>query len=189
MNTDGQNIANAFSVVRKTYESVNKLHNHILNNTNNDSKYILCVDHFMRWISSANYKGWLNNSFIFIFQKKTHIELENSWRNGPVFAFEINFLDDKEPKAIFSKHEYARIEEWLEGCSTGSHWAFWAPVHNDIGRKVDCENGITEVEIDNKAISNRYWGLSKVRFVEMPLVHITGDNFDSILEKKFDSLL
>lgn len=188
MNIKGQNIANAFSVVRQTYESVAKLHEHILTNTNKNSGYVLSVNHFMRWISDKNYKGWLNNSFIFIFQKEEDTELGNHWRDGAVYAFEINFWNNKEPKVIFAKFEYAKIEEWSEGCSTANHWGFWGPLHEEVGNKELCENGITQVIINNKAISKKYWGVRKVRFVEMPLVEITSDNFDSVLKKEFNRL-
>lgn len=181
-----ENIRNAFKVVNKTYENINKMMNYCKTIADEGKEYVISVPKFLRWKSDVDFDGWLINDFILLFQGKDDEELENEWRNGPIYVLDIDFNYDDTPKVYISKFEYKNIENWSNGCSPANHSRFYWPVRNID--EFDCK------EIDNYRIwtpkkakesvaDNFYWGIKRaVSYTE----ELTDINADNIEEKIFD---
>lgn len=195
MNT-GENIRNAVLVLSKTYESVKKLMDHC-KAMGEDQGYVAAADKFLRWKSDNNYRGWLLNSFILVFQKSTDPECPsgNEWREGPVYTAEIYLGGEEDPDALpmlcVSKFEYEDVNSWAKGCSPTEHWGFYQPVHKEYGasfqvREVDA--GITAARPKTEKISETYWGLKQVTTRRFPLTEVTGDTLRDVVFGTFDEL-
>lgn len=183
-----ENIRNAFIVVHKTYENVKKLMDYCKTITDEKSHYIIAADKFLRYKSDNDYSGWYINDFILLFQKRSDAELENEWRNGPIYAMEIELRSDdpvKAPTVYLSKYEYADIGSWNKGCSPANHWVFYWPLRNREIMNIATNKELTTAIPKTKEMGKRfYWGLEKVSYISMPLTDITADN---ALEKIFGS--
>lgn len=186
-----ENIRNAFKVVNKTYENINKMMNYCKTIADEGNEYVVSVPKFLRWKSDNEFDGWLINDFILLFQSKGDEELENGWRNGPIYVLDIDFDYEDTPKVYISKFEYKNIENWSNGCSPTNHWRFYWPI-----RKVD-EFDFQEIDSnakDNYKIctpkkgreslaDNSYWGIKRaVCYTE----ELTDINAENIKEKIFD---
>ena len=148
------------------------------------SHYIIAVEKFLRYKSDNDYSGWYINDFILLFQKRTDAELENEWRNGPIYAMEIELRSDDTQKAhtvYLTKFEYADIGY----CSPANHWVFYWPLRNRDIMNIETNKELTTAIPKTKEMGERfYWGLEKVSYIGMPLTDITADN---ALEKIFGS--
>ena len=69
-----ENIRNAFKVVYKTYENIDKLIKYC-KTICEDNGYVVCSNKFLRWKSDNNFYGWAINNFILLFQDKEDIEI------------------------------------------------------------------------------------------------------------------
>ncbi|MCL2797972.1 MAG: hypothetical protein FWD58_07970 [Firmicutes bacterium] len=191
MNYDaGKNIINAFKVVKNTYKNVSKLHDHFKTYR---GKYRLVIDNFVRWRSDVDYEAWLINGFYFLFQCTEDQQFENNgWFDGPLFAVHISFWHEcEEPTLRFIKYEYSDMASWQNHTwSIGSHGQLNDPFLPQKGFRASelLENGIRQILITDKEISRKYWSLTKVQFVEMPLLLLTKENCDQTLEREFDRL-
>lgn len=184
----GKNIHNAFEVVNKTYENVNKLMTYCSEMAVEEGEYVLVSPKFLRWKSDNNYWAWNIRSFILLFQNAEDQELENEWRQGPIYVMEINLYDPdyyEQPMINIAKFEYKEIAKWNSGCSPASHYIFYNPLY-ELNYEQD-EEGMyrTEVEAD---YGNRYWGLQNVIVKEIPLVEINGGNAYEKIFGGFNSL-
>lgn len=178
-----ENIKNAFDVVRKTYENVDKLMK-FCDSIANDCGYEAVTDKFLRYKSDSYYGGWLIDSFIKLYQSKKDKVLENDWKDGPVFAMELNFEDI--PTVYLSKFEYDNISDWSKGVSPTEYWGFSEPI--------DCQgSGFNERNLKGKDryyvskpatenIKNKYWGIERVVYTTLDLLQLNSNN---ILEKVF----
>lgn len=179
-----ENIKNAFDVVIKTYENVDKLLKYC-DSISGDCGYYVVTSRFLRYRSDLDYEGWLVNRFIKLYQQKADKELENGWRDGPVFAMEINF--EGIPTVYLSKFEYDDISTWSEGISPKYYWIF--------SDSIDCEgNDFKEKYTDNRhrycisepeteSIKNKYWGIKRAIYTTINLLQLDSNN---ISEKVFD---
>ncbi|MEG1409819.1 MAG: hypothetical protein RSD36_08240 [Terrisporobacter sp.] len=59
-----------------------------------------------------DFYGWAINNFIFLFQDKEDMEIENGFRNGPIYVLEIDFIQESLPTVYLSKYKYAKLDEW-----------------------------------------------------------------------------
>ena len=100
-----ENIRNAFKVVYKTYENIDKLIKYC-KTICEDNGYVVCSNKFLRWKSDNNFYGWAINNFILLFQDKEDIEIENGFRKGPIYSLEIDFNQESLPTVYLSKYEY-----------------------------------------------------------------------------------
>lgn len=88
--TLGENIHNAFLVVFKTLENIEKLINRCQEKCIKEM-YHLPADRFLRYSSDTNWTGWIYWSFILLYQRREDGEvMGNDWIDGPVYALEIN---------------------------------------------------------------------------------------------------
>lgn len=184
-----ENIFNAFEVVTRTHENVDKLMDYCKVKAEEQSHYILAAPKHLRWKSDNNYWGWNIRSFILLFQDIHDKELENEWRDGPIYVMEINLYNPDaydEPMINLAKFEYEDISKWTPGCSTANHWIFYDPLYELDYETRDDGTYVVDVE---EEYGNRYWGLKHVVGIEMPLVEITGDNASEKIFGGFDSLI
>lgn len=185
-----ENIRNAFKVVYKTYENVDKMMKYC-KLICEDNNYVLCSNKFLRWKSDNYFSGWAINNFILIFQNKSDIEYENGLRNGPLYVLEIDFNYDYSPTVYISKYEYKNLDTWSGQFSPSDNWRYYWPVRNP-----DCfdKNQVNEYEVytptkNSEAIREKsYLGLEKVIRHSECLVDINSDNISDKIFKRFDSL-
>ncbi|MDR3597709.1 hypothetical protein [Clostridium sp.] len=181
-----ENIRNAFKVVNKTYENINKMMNYCKTIADEGNEYVVSVPKFLRYKSDNEFDGWLINDFILIFQSKEDEGLENEWRNGPIYVLDIDFNYEDTPKIYLSKFEYKNIESWSKGCSPANHWRFYWPVRNLEYMKCIDTYGYeiwTPKKGKESAADNSYWGIKKAVCYTEELIDINAEN---IKEKIFD---
>ena len=86
----GENIHNAFVVVFKTLQEIEKLIGKCRTELDT-KKYYMPAERFMRYSSDQTWEGWIYWSFILLFQRLDDGSvMENGWIDGPVYAVEIN---------------------------------------------------------------------------------------------------
>jgi hypothetical protein len=185
------NIRNAFHVVYQTYENIHKLMDYCKTVASEQSDYVSVVDKFLRYKSDNDFSGWFIQNFILLFQNKNHVELENEWRDGPLYVMEIQLyegdLEEEERKELpcihLSKFECENIPNWTRGCSPANHWRFYYPLRNtdimDINKDGDT---LYITPLDQEASNRYYWGVHKITSKSIPLVDINADN---VVEKVF----
>lgn len=188
----GENIYNAFDVIVKTYENINKLMNYCKAIASEKGEFVLITPKFLRFKSDNNIYGWAIQSFILLFQSTKDDPLENDWRDGPVYLMEINLYEPdvyNEPMVNIAKYEYENISSWSEGCSPSNHWIFYQPLHEG---HVDFEqegNSYFGDVADNEDADKRYWGLRRITGLDMPLTEITNNNAYEKIFGGFRSLM
>lgn len=128
-----KNIENAFIVVRKTYENVQKMIN-FLDEKAILNDYIPVIDRFLRYSSDIDPRGWLYNDIVKVYQYEKDEPLENDWLKGSIYVINISFWE--EPRMIVSKYNYD-IEEWGKGkISPGDSWSFTHPLNKVYKNKL-----------------------------------------------------
>jgi hypothetical protein len=179
----GENICNAFDIVAKTYENVNKLMSYCRTAVNEKGEYELVTPRFLRYKSDIDISGWHISSFVLLFQNVNDPLLKNKWRNGPVYVMEINLYQPTVcniPIVNVAKFEYVGIESWAEGCSIAYHWIFRDPLYGDNVEYEYKDGQEGEMYFGNVSdtgdADKRLWGLRKITGFEIPLTEITSDN-------------
>ena len=161
--TVGENIHNAFVVVFKTLQAIEKLIRKC--RAELDTKtYYMPEERFLRHSSDQNWEGWIYWSFILLFQRREDGPvMENGWIDGPVYAVEINVDSDTcdVPKVYIAKMEFDGMKDWIAGCSPSRHSLFYNAIHED------------------KLTS--FWGLGSVEKQEHDLTDITQENYKEII--------
>jgi len=188
----GENIFNAFDIVTKTYENVNKLMDFCRAACSEKREFVIASPKFLRYKSDADISGWYIFSFILLFQNAKDQPLENNWRNGPVYVLEIGLYNPgvfDPPRVNIAKYEYADISSWSEGCSTASRWMFFKPLYENLLEfKRECSEYTGQV-VDTDSLDDKwYGGLRKVTGFKVPLTDITGENAYKIIFDGFRSL-
>lgn len=179
------NIYNAFHVVSKTYEKIQKLMDFCKTDSATKSHYVQSIDKFLRYKSDSDISGWLIRNFITLYQDLHDPELENGWRNGPVYVLEIDLYSSdysfqtvqQLPIVHLSKYEYVDIESWTPGCSPTNHWRFYNALRNTDIMEIK-QNGETTIVIPkNIESSDRYyWGVRKITSKRIALDKLTSEN-------------
>lgn len=189
--SSAENIRNAFKVVNKTYENINKMMNYCKTIADEGDEYIISTPKFLRWKSDNECEGWLINDFILLFQSKEDEELDNEWRDGPIYVLEIDFNYEVTPKVYISKFEYKNIETWSKGCSPSNHWRFYWPIRNEEllnCSEIDDYIIWTPKKDKEVAVDNYYWSIKRaVSYVE-ELVDINSDNIKEKIFGRFNIL-
>lgn len=184
-----ENIRNAFKVVYKTYENIDKLIKYC-KTICEDNGYVVCSNKFLRWKSDNNFYGWAINNFILLFQDKEDIEIENGFRKGPIYSLEIDFNQESLPTVYLSKYEYIRIEEWSsQPISPSDNWRFYWPTRKreyfKMHKMDDYE--VYTPEINSEVVRNKsYWGLDRIVRYSEDLTEINANNVDEKIFKRFD---
>ncbi len=181
----GENINNAFLVVAKTYENVNKMLN-CIDNLADDFNFMTITPRFLRWKSDADTKGYYTASFIKLYQSKSlpnHSSLD--MKNGPVYVVEVVFTEHKTPKIIISKYIYDDINNWSWIPSGGDgHRIFNQPIRNkDKCTETDIDEKYKKKIFTNEKYIKSNWGIREVIYTDLDLLDI--DNEEAIKEKIF----
>lgn len=182
-----KNIENAFNVVLKTYENLDKMMKHcdlIAENRNYEAK----TEKFLRYKSDVNYYGWFIRAFFKLYQNKDDQGLNSDWRSGPVFCMEINF--EGTPKIFLSKFEYEDMNSWDSGISPSLFWGYWNPIksRNDGFMINPLENNYFESKPEREYMKEKYWGLQRVVYTEINLIDVTANNIEEKIFGEFDKL-
>jgi hypothetical protein len=185
-----ENIKNAFNVVKKTYENVDKLMKYCDSIANNCG-YEAVTEKFLRYKSDSYYGGWLIDSFIKLYQSKNDKIMENEWKDGPIFSMELSF--ENEPIVYLAKFEYDNISGWSKG--TISPTAYWV-----FSESIDCEGSeFKEENLDNKDgyrvsepesqnIKEKYWGIKRIVYTTVDLLQLDSNNISGKVFGEFDIL-
>ena len=137
--TSGENIHNAFAVVFKTLQSIEKLMSKCRTELD-QNRYYMPAERFMRHHSDLTWEGWIYWSFILLFQRyEDGAVMDNGW---------IKFnLDDED---AYVSGEFVNVEERLEKAVTITELQYGQGV-SDV--KVDL------VQYAKQFIGNPYvWG-------------------------------
>lgn len=176
--SSSENIAAAFSVVLKTYESIYNLFVFLQSETAKRGEFEMmqAANKFLRWNSDTDFRAWAYDDFIHLFQNKSDNELENGWHDGPIYVLEINLKGDCDaPQVILSRFDYEDIASWSKGCSVSNHYIFYDPLYKQGLASFNDDNiSFSSITINDR--SGRYWGLKKIRGLYIPLVEITSEN-------------
>ena len=188
MNLD-KNIGNAFEVVRKTYENVEKLMSSLDRETLSRG-YESSKERFLRYSSDVYVDGWLFNDIVKIYQFSQDRLIEsNDWLDGPIYVVDICFYDN--PKIKVGNFHYKNMEEWSRGISASSSCYFTNPLNKDFHSDDFCYkdiDGYIVVKPRREEVSKKYWGLEKCMFKEFKLSEIVDDSGVKKLIDVFDDL-
>lgn len=180
MNIDenGKNINSAFLVVEKTYENIFKLFS-ALDNVAKENNFKPISSNFLRWKSDADYSGVLIKSFIKLYQNNQDPDCASGkWKNGPIYAIEIIFLEDEVPKIIIGKFKFKGIEnfEFLPS-SVSYHWLFYSPIRKgkEIGTEIKINEDISEILITQEKELKNYLGLERLKYCKIDLLDVNNE--------------
>jgi hypothetical protein len=191
------NIRNAFHVVYHTYDNIHKLMEYCKTVGSEQSNYVSVIDKFLRHKSDKDFSGWFVQNFILLFQNKSAIELENEWRDGPLYVMEIDLYDGRKgieeqqklPCIRLSKFEYDSIQGWNSGCSPANHWRFYFPLRNKDIMDIQEDGDYLHIQAKDQEASNRYyWGVKKITSKRISLTEITAENVVEWVFGGFDEL-
>ena len=161
--TSGENIHNAFSVVFKTLQSIEKLMNKCRAELD-ETQYYMPAERFLRYSSDLTWEGWIYWSFILLFQRRADGPvMDNGWISGPVYAVEINVDSDTSevPKLYVARMDFDGMDTWSVGCSPSNHTLFYNAIHQ--------ENGAA------------FWGLKHVAKKVFNLTDVTQNNYKEMI--------
>ena len=161
--TSGENIHNAFAVVFKTLQSIEKLLSKCRIELD-QNRYYMPAERFMRHHYDLTWEGWIYWSFILLFQRyEDGAVMDNGWIDGPVYAVEFNVDSDTcdVPKVYIAKMDFDGMKTWTRGCSPSNHSLFYNAIHED------------ELQ--------EFWGLQNVIKKEYDLTDIRQDNYKDII--------
>lgn len=186
MNSHSKNIENAFLVVYNTLENTKKLMEYC-DKVAESNGYISCTPRFLRNNTDSNVDGWLYNKLFKLYQREEDEELDNKWRNGPIYVLEINF--EESPSYYLSKFEYENINSWQRGISPSDWWAFYFPTDIKDNRieftKLD---DIYTVGVPKFSYKKTYWGLKRTVFKSKDLLELNSDNVNNNIFDEFNIL-
>lgn len=169
------NIANAFKVVQKTYENIDKFLTD-LDNAADKEDYFPLSPRFLRWRSDQSPAGWLIGSFIKVYQRKVDADQKNKTglKDGPVYAVEVDLTGEAAPVIYLSKFEYDFQEhEWSRQIAVSEHWGFYYPVRQTSEDFRFANRGEYKISTPKSPkVVDTYWGLQQVVFTTLELVDI-----------------
>lgn len=161
--TSGENIHNAFAVVFKTFQNIEKLMSKCKTELDQE-RYYMPAERFMRYSSDLTWEGWIYWSFILLFQRyEDGSVMNNGWIDGPVYAVEINVDSDtcEVPKVYIARMDFEGIKDWTKGCSPSNHTLFYNAIHQENPQP--------------------FWGLRNVVKIDYDLTDVKQDNYKDII--------
>ncbi|MCK7606085.1 hypothetical protein L3V64_006910 [Geobacillus stearothermophilus] len=180
-----ENIKNAFEIVRKTYESVDKLLAE-MDRQSVECGFVPVTPQFLRWKSDREYRGWFIQSFIKLYQRDSAPPCQsgNGLKNDPIYAVEISF--EEEPRMTLCKYVYSTLEHWDKPPSVSEHWFFYWPLYDGNNfTNHESENGVFKRVPNDEKTSEKYGKIQEVISKEIDLLPITSTN---IKDRVFDEL-
>ncbi|MCQ5365971.1 hypothetical protein NOW01_13325 [Anoxybacillus salavatliensis] len=180
-----ENIKNAFEVVRKTYENVDKLLAE-LDRQSVECGFVPVIPQFLRWKSDREYGGWFIQSFIKLYQRDSAPPCQsgNGLKNDPIYGLELSFKE--EPRMILCKYVYPALEHWDKPPSVSEHWLFYWPLYDgDNFTETQLGNKISKRTPESQKISEKYGKIQEIILKEVDLLSVTSTN---IKDTVFDEL-
>jgi len=187
----GENIFNAFEVVNKTHENVEKLMEFCKVMAAERKEFDLMSPKFLRYKSDSDYWGWNITQMFLLFQDTQDERLENGWRDGPIYVLELLLYDPdgcfetKEPRIELAKFEYEDIKSWSPGVSPASYYNFYHPLY-DLEYE-EMEDGRLVAEMPEQ-ITQKYWGVKRVVCKVERLVDVNYENAYDVIFGTFKAL-
>lgn len=187
----GENIFNAFEVVNKTHENVNKLMEFCRVMAAERKEFELMSPKFLRYKSDSDYWGWNTTQMFLLFQDTRDKPLKNEWRDGPVYVLEIQLYDPdgwfetNEPRLEMAKFEYEDIKSWSPGVSPASYDYFIPPLYGP--EYTELVDGIWEAQMPEE-ITQKCWGVKRVVYKEALLVDVNYENAYDVIFGTFKNL-
>lgn len=187
----GENIFNAFEVVNKTHENVNRLMEFCRTTALEKKEFDLMSPRFLRYKSDADYWGWNITQMFLLFQDTQDELLENGWRDGPVYVLDIllydpdGCFDSNEPRLEMAKFEYEDIKNFSKGVSPASYDCFYHPLY-DLEYD-EWEDGTLAAEMPEE-IKRKYWGVKRVICRVVRLVEVNSENAYELIFGTFQKL-
>jgi hypothetical protein len=175
MQNIGQNITNAFTVVLKTYENLEKFWVD-LDETAMHSSYVSITPKFIRWKSDSNSAGWLTGNFIKLYQSASDPLIDDieGLRNGPIYGVEVAFMEKEDliPMISVAKYDYeaSDLSKWGKLPSVSDHWGFHYPLHNKQLFTIESKGEFTSSIPKSNKTSKDYWNLIMVTYYRTELV-------------------
>ena len=188
--SSGENILNAFYVVKETYKSLKKLLDELEEVAiKNEAEGIVSgTPKFLRWKADTNTDGWFLTSAIKLFQKVAGESLEQGvMRKGAIYTFEVHLGNSKfsdSPELVLGKFEYGEhIPLNGKDPSVSDHWMFYHPTrkNNDFKQTQQGDDIVIAIP-ENDNVIKRYKGLVKVTHTRKRLMDVTSENLDSIFK-------
>ena len=185
------NIENAFLVVRKTYENIEKFLAEA-DRVGSDSGFDSITPRFLRYRSDIDTEGWMIDSFIKLYQEKqAHpCESDNGLKNAYIYAIDVSFED--KPEIILSRFEYTDLNSWTKAPIVSEWWGLYRPVRHSNGFKI----ATITVSDDQYFVSRpkdaktgeSFWDLKEVVFKKTDLISIKATNINQRIFKEFEKL-
>jgi hypothetical protein len=174
-NDASDNIKNAFAVVIRTYENLERFFAE-LDTVADKTGLARITPDFLRWHSDQHVHGWLTTSFIKLFQRSNdpaHGRVEGL-RNGPVFGVEARFFLDTAPLFYLARYEYdAQLSAWSHLPQPGNHHKFQLPLYMDRLFRFTSKDAVRVSTPLGAKVEKRFWGLKRVVFANTPLLAVS----------------
>lgn len=187
----GENIFNAFEIVNRTHENVEKLIEFCRIMTTERKEFDLMSPKFLRYKSDADYWGWNTRQMFLLFQDTQDKLLENGWRDGPIYVLEILLYDPEgcfetnEPRLEMAKFEYEDIKNFPPVVSPASYYYFSDPLYAVDYEEM--EDGILVAEMPEE-ITQKNWGVKRVVCKVSLLVDVNYENAYDVIFGTFKDL-
>lgn len=175
----GENIHNAFDIVGKTYEQVDRMIKDCMKYAENDQEFVCCTPKFLRYKSDTDYWGWYTWEMFLVFKSN------NPKQRNSLFVMDINLYDDyDEPMLVLAKFQYDDISKVEDKLSMGYYYIFHRPLYDeelDYFLIDGCDNcGVAEIPKE-KSDSSKYQGVQRIAYKEIPLIQVNSENlYDSV---------
>ncbi|WP_241079673.1 hypothetical protein [Natranaerofaba carboxydovora] len=185
------NIKNAFDVVLKTYENIDKLMRYC-DICAYECSYIPSTEsHFLRYKSDPDYNGWLITSFIKLYQSTEDEELENYWQDGPIYGMNIYLLS--EPSIYLAKYEFEDMSAWEHGYFSNRDFWFASPLRPDeYGNEFEIEilqnENLYFVSTPHNDKKHKYLDMKRAVFTYIDMLQVTSENVEELIFNEFDKL-
>ena len=181
----GENIFNAFEVVNKTHENVDKLIKYCRTMAEERKEFELMSPKFLRYKSDVDYWGWNVRQMFLLFQDMQDELLENGWRDGPIYVLDILLYDPdecfetNEPRLEMAKFEYENIKDFSPGVFSEDFDGFYCPLYEADYEEMG--DGILQGKMTDD-MTQKYWGVKRVVCkVEL----LTDVNYENAYDKIF----
>jgi len=191
----GKNIHDAFFVVRTTLENAGKLLDYCRSEAQKeDSEFIPASYRILHDKYSDTEFEWCLYNFILVFQESKNKQLPNEWRNGPVYALEINFntYDYDEPTVTLAKYVYAKgaLRSWSKGLKHNDFGGFLYPLYDEDTIEFQSDElSFSGIVIDKSYADSNSRSLRRIVGIQLPLAEITREDAKNGIFGGFRSLI
>lgn len=180
MNT-GNNIVNAFRVVKETYKNLDKFFKDLDEAAKRKGLILVTKKNpkFIRYHSDAHPDGWFISSFIKLYKLD-----KDKGHDNILFLVRVNFDNEKNiPLLTLARLEYAGIP--FNGKVKNKHPLFMDPLEEWDSFPVDSDTKSGEKvfhSVPNDEIDRgKYGGIQRASYIHKKLLNYNADNIDTII--------